>query len=149
MPDLVIDSGLLPTMKCKHVFKYFPDWNFSWENDQVAYFEGWVGIDEDGSSYQLRLCINPQTPEICPALYVWDPIILPGFQSETINESMGHTTHTLGNGPEGRVQICHMSAGDWDPSVSYIVPILRGILWLYAYEGLRKTGKRICDFFPN
>jgi hypothetical protein len=149
MPELVIQPQVLLMMKFKHVMQYFPDWKFNWESEEDAYFEGWVRTGVGQNRYQLRLCFNPKSPEVCPKLYVWDPIILPAYQSGTINDTTGHSTHTISNGPGGRVQICHGAEADWDASVSLILPILRGILWLYAYEGHRATGKLISEYFPE
>jgi hypothetical protein len=149
MSDLVIDPRILLMMKCKHVMKHFPEWRFSWENEETAHFEGWVNPGADRNPYQLRLCFNPQSPEVVPELYIWKPIILPSFEGGTINACTGHSTHTLCNGPEGRIQICHSPSGDWDASKSLIVPILRGVMWLYAYEGHRTTGQLISEYFPE
>ena len=98
MSDLVIDPRILLMMKCKHVMKHFPEWRFSWENEETAHFEGWVNPGAGRNPYQLRLCFNPQNPEVVPELYIWKPIILPSFEGGTINACTGHNTHTLCNG---------------------------------------------------
>lgn len=148
MTDMVIDPQVLLMLKCKHVEKYFPDWEFVWENDEKAHFSGWV-MGNGPNWYQLRLELNPQLPEVCPELFVWEPIILPNASSGTINELLGHSTHTRPNGPDGRVQICFIAPNDWDASISFLLPLLRGALWINAYEAHLATGRPISDFFPE
>ena len=148
MTDIAIDPKILLMMKHQHVMKYFPDWTFRWENDEQAYFAGWINSNS-GRRYQLRLELNPQVPEIHPELFVWHPKILPSVPSGTINESPGHTTHTLSSNHDGRVQICYASSSDWDASVSLTLPLLRGVLWIEGYESHLRTGRPICEFFQE
>lgn len=149
MSEIFIDRNALQVIKCKHVKRHFPYWQFARDSDDSAYFEGWVTPEDSNTAYLLRLCINPECPEVCPELYVWEPIALPRVPSGTINEVTGHETHTRGNGPDGRVQICWIDPADWDATISFVRPILTGHLWLEAYAAHMKTGKPIVDYFPQ
>jgi hypothetical protein len=148
MTNIVVDWKKLLLVKIHHVRKHFPHWKFVWESDDSAFFEGWVHTS-CGGKYCLRLYLNPKWQESLPQLYVWEPVVLPRVPEGTINEAYGHSYHTVSNGPDGRVQICHSSQSDWDSTVSYVLPILRGYLWCEAYGGHLQTGKQIADYFPS
>lgn len=134
----------------KAIQREYPDWNFYWPHGGEAYFEGSVSAGDYGQQFLLRLYVAPETPEVIPSLYVWAPFELPRVGGGTINEvGCSHAFHTLQNAPCGRVQICHGSAGDWDASMAYVIPVLKGTLWCEAYLAHLETGNDIANYFSE
>jgi hypothetical protein len=134
------------------VRKYFSNFTLTWRSEDDAYYQGDIQNETLGGSFTLRLQFIPRHPEICPLLFVWDPIVLPMNREKhpgaAINDlAARHETHTLQNGPGGRVCICHIGTSQWEPSFSYAQVLIKGALWLQAYEGHLSTGKRIADYF--
>lgn len=141
-------TNLAMAIQVRLVQKYFPHFRVVRTQENEAYLEGWVHGDENSLNYLLRLYFNPLLPEVCPALYVWDPLIVPRNPSGRVNDfSMSHEFHTRENGPEGRVQICHTAPSDWDASVTYVLPILKGYLWCAAHSAHMKDGSPISTHF--
>ena len=54
--------------------------------------------------------------------------------------------HTLSNGPNGEVQICHWRQNRWHSGITLNKVILKVILWLEAYEQHLVTGQSINEF---
>jgi hypothetical protein len=62
--------------------------------------------------------------------------------------STSGSMHTLG-GVKGCVQICHYSSSNWSPNVTLYKVILKGRLWLEAYEIYLRTGNDIDTYLPH
>ena len=58
-----------------------------------------------------------------------------------------HSYHTWSNGPRGIVTICHTSG--WDPSISCVQVLLKGIIWLEAYSMHLRTGATIAEIIDS
>jgi hypothetical protein len=54
--------------------------------------------------------------------------------------------HTLGPGPSGEVQICHWRDNRWHAGITLDKVLLKGLLWLEAYEQHLTTGQPIDGF---
>lgn len=135
-------------LNCFLVQQHLPQFKMVRVQEDEAYFEGWVSGEQNGIDFQLRLYFNPLLPEVCPALYVWAPLIVPRMPSGSVNEvGSSHAFHTLSNGPEGRVQICHTAPSDWDASVTYVLPLLKGNLWCVAHSAHMQDGSSISGYF--
>jgi len=128
----------------KLVNREFPDFSMSWW-ENVAQFEGWHSPIGSGW-YQLRLFLPPHYPDQAPNLYVVNPNpLLKRCGCCSINaEQRSHSFHTWENGPNGCVQICHNRF--WDASQTSVLVILKGILWLRAYEAYWATSRPIAEF---
>ena len=134
------------------VHMYFSQFQRVRLSDDDAYYQGDIASDVLGGQVTLRLQYMPTLPEVCPLLFVWNPIAIPlnpeVFPGETINsKGCCHNFHTNSNGPGGRVSICHISASMWDPSMVYVQVLLKGAMWLNAYEGHLQTGQPISEYF--
>lgn len=100
------------------------------------------------NSYKIWSPIPGQYPYSKPPVYVHQPNPLWGFgYLKTINSyDVSHRMHTLSNGPNGEVQICHWSSDRWHSGITLNRVMLKVVLWLEAYEQHLATGKDICDF---
>jgi len=55
--------------------------------------------------------------------------------TKTVNSiGVSHAMHTLGNGPNGKWQICHWRDDRWHSGITLNKVMLKAILWLEAYE---------------
>ena len=116
-----------------HLYGYSDDYRF----------EGWQWTN-NRNSYKLTLNIPLFFPDQVPPLYVTSPLILRSYFFYSINsQGTSHDAHTLSNGPNGCVQICHFRPENWDASQTCVAAMMKGILWLEAYEMHLRTGKEI------
>jgi hypothetical protein len=108
-----------------------------------TYVSGWARTSS-GRQYQLRLTLPPNYPHGEPELYVVSPMTLRKRGGGTIN-SMGtsHDFHTYNN-DGGCVKICHTC--DWHPGMTCLLVLEKAHLWLEAYHGYLRTGKRLAEF---
>ena len=117
---------------------------FSFYEDDECYFQGWQATND--YEYDLKLVLPRGYPYEMPLAYVISPHTLETYDGETIND-MGctHSFHTLSNGPDGCVQICHTKPTLWDPSDTAFGVFIKMILWVNAYDWHLITGKDIAD----
>ncbi|MDM8008455.1 MAG: hypothetical protein QUV05_20140 [Phycisphaerae bacterium] len=98
-----------------------------------------------GRKYDVRLCLPPDYPHESPGLHIVRPETLRMYGGGTIN-SLGFSGafHTLGNGPNGCVTVCHTP--NWDASLTWVKVLRKLSLWLEAYELHLKTGEEIARY---
>jgi len=133
--------------EAKLLAKYMSDFRF-YDPRGDTYVEGWVRTT-DGQRFQLRIDVPPQYPYEKPPLYVVEPNTLWRYgDNDTVN-SLGrtHSFHTLSNGPDGCVQICHTR--DWNASMTLLKVVLKGILWVEAYTAHLQSGRDLADYLAR
>jgi len=98
-----------------------------------------------GNPYKIWSPISYNYPHARPHVYVREPNPLPGYNNgESINEfGVSHKMHTLSNGPNGEVQICHWRDGRWHSGITLNKVMIKIVLWLEAYEQFRTSGTPI------
>lgn len=103
-----------------------------------------------GKPYVLWSPIPNTFPYGRPPLYIWSPNPLLAYGGGTVNSygtsGTSHDMHTLRNGPNGEVQICHWRDERWHSGITLNKVLLKGMLWLEAYEQHMATGRPIKDF---
>ena len=100
-----------------------------------------------GGSFVLWIPIPAYYPTQRPPLYIARPRVLGRYGGRTVNElGVSHDMHTLGNGPNGEVQICHWRDDRWHPGLTLNKVMLKGLIWLEAYEQHLATGQTIASF---
>jgi ubiquitin-protein ligase len=142
----------LAVVQFKLVRKYAPHALHAWVTDQDAYYQWEIDSPAHGGAFTVRMHYVPRHPEVCPQLYVWDPIMLPLhvglFPGQTVNgKGRCHQFHTNDNGPGGRVCICHINTSQWEPSMTYAQVLLKGALWINAYAAHLRTGAAVAEYF--
>jgi len=112
-----------------------------------AYISGWQSTAARYTNYQLKLVMGYDFPDMMPELFITSPGILYQYDGySTVNgEGLSHEFHTLDNGPGGCVQICHTKPELWSPSQTCVFVLMKGIVWLEAYDAHLRTG-RLCDY---
>ncbi len=101
-----------------------------------------------GNTYKLWAPVPSGFPQARPPLYVHSPNPLWGHaRRSTINSyGVSHAMHTLGNGPNNEVQICHWRSDRWHSGITLNKVMLKAVLWLEAYEQHLSTGTDIDAF---
>lgn len=132
-------------MEEKLVNHYMPGYRF-YDRTGNTYIEGEARTNGHSHGYRLRIELPPDYPYERPDLFVVQPRVLRMYGGRgTINALGGtHSFHTGGAGPNGCVQICH--TGDWDASMTCVKVLIKGHLWLEAYDAHLRTGRDIADF---
>jgi len=118
------------------------------DQQRNSYFLWGEHKTNSGSSYKIWGPIPSQYPNDRPSIYVYEPNPLwaHGY-SQTINSyGLSHYMHTLENGPNREVQICHWRSDRWHSGITLNKVMLKVILWLEAYEQHLSSGKTISDF---
>ena len=127
----------------KLIEKYMPGFQFH-DPKGDTYILGWAATN-DGGRYQVRVDLPGNYPYSAPRVYIVSPKTLQKHGGGNINsEGTTHCFHTLSNGHEGCVQICHFSG--WDASTTCVKVLMKTHAWLEAYAGHLRTGKVIADF---
>lgn len=114
----------------------------------ISYFLRGEHKTSIGNSYAIWSPIPNGYPCSCPPVYIYKPNPLRGFMSlKTINSyGVSHAMHTLGNGPNGEVQICHWRPSVWHGGITFNKVMLKVVLWLEAYEQHLSSGQSIETF---
>lgn len=98
-------------------------------------------------SYDLWIPIPQLYPHQRPPLYIARPVLLPTANRGTVNAlGVSHAMHTLANGPNGVVQICHWRDDRWHAALTLNKVVIKGLIWLEAYEQHLATGQPITGF---
>jgi hypothetical protein len=122
---------------------------YAWHDQgNPVYVLGWQYTSARLARFQLRLDLPRGYPDACPNLFVMSPRILRTHDGGAVNDyECSHVFHTRLTGHGGCVQICH--TGFWDASKTCFAALLRGVLWLEAYEAHLATGRRLADFMTG
>ena len=100
-----------------------------------------------GSKYRLCIWIKSGFPYNLPSLYITSPSPLYGYHSKTIQSyGSSHTMHVWESDWNNYVKICHWQSEHWSASYTLVSVLMKGILWLEAFEAHKKTGKNIDAF---
>ena len=116
-------------------------------NNSSYYLEG-AHKTNSGQSYDIWSPIPAHYPDKRPPVYVNKPNPLPAYQNDTSVNSCGlsHAMHTLSNGPDGQVQICHWRDDRWHSGITLNKVMIKVLVWLEAYEQHRSSGSPINHF---
>lgn len=104
-----------------------------------------------GNIYTVWIPIPSNYPYQRPEAYIYKPNPLYGYANiRTINGyGLSHDMHTLENGPNGEVQICHWRSDRWHSGITLNKVMLKVILWLEAYEQHLSSGQTISQFMAT
>jgi len=122
--------------------EFLPRMRF-YQSGRQLYVEGWTGTCRRRNAYKARITIPPQYPCRAPDLYILSPHTLYMRDGERTINSLGlnHAFHTINNGTDGCVQICHTQT--WDASMTCVTVLNKLAVWLEAYENHLRTGETI------
>lgn len=100
-----------------------------------------------GNPYDLWIPVPRGYPDARPPLYIIRPNPLPMASGGMIHAlGVSHAMHTLTPGPRNEVQICHWRDNRWHAGITLARVLLKGLIWLEAYEQHLATGDPISRF---
>jgi hypothetical protein len=116
--------------------------------NQNSYFLWGDHKTNSGNVYTIWGPLPNNYPIGRPPIYVYKPNPLVGYDwTKTINSyGTSHSMHTLWNGPNGEVQICHWRDTMWHSGITLNKVMLKVVIWLEAYEQYLSSGKSIAEF---
>jgi len=98
-------------------------------------------------NYTIWCRIPDYYPETFPQVYVNKPNPLIGFGGVSVNShGTSHSMHTLQNGSNGEVQICHWRQSRWHSGITLNKVMIKVMLWFEAFEQHLSTGQPIDNF---
>jgi hypothetical protein len=117
-------------------------------NDEYSFFLWGTHRTSSANAYEIWSPIPSGYPSSRPRIYVRKPNPLRGYSYEmTINAyDVSHNMHTLSNGPNGEVQICHWRDERWHSGITLNKVMIKVVLWLEAYEQHLSSGDPITNF---
>lgn len=98
-------------------------------------------------NYTIWCRIPDYYPDTFPQVYVHKPNPLVGFGGVSINSyGTSHRMHTLQNGSNSEVQICHWRQSRWHSGITLNKVMIKVMLWFEAFEQHLSTGQDIDNF---
>ncbi len=124
--------------------RFFP--TMKWHNPTTpgsTYVEGPLTTNSR-QSYDLRVYVPEQFPATCPSMIIARPAPLRNRLGHPMTDASS-AMHTLGI-RDGGTLICHYHPSRWVPENTLYKVLLKGRIWLEAYEGHLSSGNDI-DFY--
>ena len=90
-------------------------------------------------AYKLRLYLNEDFPNSCPHMAIVHPKNMRTRDNEPI-PLLNSSFHTLGLTVDGFTKLCHFSPDLWTQDNTLYQVLMKGIMWIEAYEGHLQTG---------
>lgn len=102
-----------------------------------------------GNTYVIWLALG-DFPNVAPRMYIIAPKHLSTYSGQLL-ASIGASSemHLLGPDDHGHPQICHYNGVFWHPKVSLSNVLMKGRLWLEAYEEHLRQGSPIDTYLPH
>lgn len=122
---------------------------FSLSHDHVqdSYHISGYARSSSGNRYGLCLLIPNGFPNARPPLYLTDPHPLYAADGTRIASlGLSHSMHTLTPHTNGMIQICHWRDNRWHSGIRLSKVLLKGMVWIEAYEQHLATRQSIADF---
>jgi hypothetical protein len=97
-----------------------------------------------GTEYRLAIWLGLYYPDRMPGLYVLSPNPLVGYGGKRILDyGTSHPMHTWKTDWNSFTKVCHCKDEYWSASVPLVEVVMKGMLWLEAYEAHCRTGATI------
>lgn len=125
--------------------QYFRGARF-YDSPAGTYLDFRTGRNGRRQDYLLRAELPPDYPHQEPGLFIQSPRILPMFQAQGVlnYRDTSYCWHIHKNREDDRVKVCYTRG--WDASMNCVLVLLRGIIWIDAYENHLNTGETIADY---
>lgn len=125
----------------------FPGLKKSFTTNGTPFYPGYIDITMTttaGNRYEVRLIIPAAYPDTMPTMLVVNPKPLVDYYRHPLLGTSA-SMHVL-SAIDGFTRLCHYTSELWDASLSLHMVVMKGGIWLEAYEGHRRNGKPI-DFW--
>lgn len=129
--------------------QYFPRFRIQNIDDPATC--GVVGKHRTNSGRDYALWIPlGGFPNQAPCMYLVYPTDLKDASGGALaDHGPSHAFHLLRKNQHGHPQICHYNGQFWHPNVTLYKIVMKGRIWLEAYEQHLATGHRIDRFLRN
>jgi len=98
--------------------------------------------------YTLRVYLPKDYPSSCPEMVVSSPSsCLRRRDGSALNGTSGED-HILGT-KDGCTKICHFRSGLWKDNNTLYQVVMKGLIWLEAYEAHLRTGKSLSEYLTE
>jgi hypothetical protein len=126
--------------------KYFTGFRIQSPGDAV--YGGAIGRIQSSRNILYTLWIPlGGFPNEAPSMYIVDPKILKDYYGKLLSSyGVSSSMHLRSPDSNNNVQICHYNNQYWSPNVTLYKIIMKGKLWVEAYENHLITGNDI-DFY--
>jgi hypothetical protein len=112
-----------------------------------AYYAYGNPSSSSGRTYRLYIPIPTGFPNQRPPMYLTEPCPLRMSNGVAVSSlGISHQMHTLTPSDQGWVQICHWRDNRWHSGILLHKVLLKGLLWIEAYEQHLATGRSLADF---
>lgn len=94
------------------------------------------------TQYMLIVWLKGVFPDQMPGLYItWPNPLYDYYGNLVTSHGTNHSFHTWATDWETYVKICHCKAEFWSASNTIVSVIMKGMLWVEAYEVHKRTGR--------
>jgi hypothetical protein len=112
-----------------------------------TYSAGGTMSSNAGYPYHLFITIPAGFPTQRPPMYITEPCPLLMADRVPVNTlGISHRMHTLAPHDCGWVQICHWRDSRWHAGIYLHQVLLKGLIWIEAYEQHIATGRDLAEF---
>ena len=98
--------------------------------------------------YTLRVYLPADYPNSCPQMVVSSPSSFLRMKNGSLLNGMSGANHTLGS-KDGCTQICHFNSSLWRDDNTLYQIIMKGLIWLEAYEAHLRTGESLSRYLQE
>lgn len=125
----------------------FSQFSVYYENSDDSYFAAGYATSNAGYRYRLWIPIPAGYPQQRPPMYITEPHpLLMRDQTPVSALGVSHKMHTLAPSANGMVQICHWRDNRWHSGIVLQKVLLKGLIWIEAYEQYIANGRDLADF---
>lgn len=125
----------------------FDQFQLYYDRTSDAYSVSGYATANSGRQYYLYIPIPSGYPYQRPPLYVTNPNPLTMYDGNAVSSlGVSHNMHTLVPHSAGWPQICHWRDARWHSGILLQKVLLKGLIWIEAYEQHLATGRPIADF---
>lgn len=127
---------------------YFPDANIQFPDDP-ARAGVVVPLRASRNRYVLWIPLGafPFEP---PEMYVVEPKPIRDCRGKKLADlGASWAMHLLAPDAHGHPQICHHNKDGWTPNIALYKVVMKGLIWLAAYELHKAKGKDIDHYLPH
>jgi hypothetical protein len=133
---LVYEEGLLA--------EEFPHFSFQDRAQAGLTTVRGVHTSSANSNYSVCVWLKSGFPYEMPGLYITSPSPLYGYGGKTIqSHQTSHAMHVWAPDWNNYVKICHCKSEYWSASNTIVSVLMKGFLWLEAFEAHLRTGRSI------
>lgn len=129
--------------------RYFPGAHLQFTDDPARACVVVAMSTSRRNRYVLWLSLG-DFPNAPPRMYIVEPAPLRDWKGKRLSKrGASSKMHLLGPNAHGHPQICHHSDAAWTPNVTLYKVVMKGRIWLEAYELHRLKRRPIDRYLPH